>query len=417
VRLVAIPRVTPAIFVAIALAGAGLSGAVLTGVVPMFSSQSAEPSGIEGMDVLETFNGEVDPALTAGTIDFRTFTGPVHIVAWDQPAYEITVYQRQANGQRLSDAAVDVQFDELDNDILGLQLVVSSRGTYDIGMNQGNGPLVAVVASVPSALAWDAVFVCSGATNGFDEALFGPLGMIFGDEEPAAQACTEGTQAVGGDWNLNLQMEDEQQQVDVPFAIEGLNGGELQVNAQFADLSLVDLNFNKADITTQYGSIEGTLDAAEMSVFTQYGDIDLTSKVDILHALTQYGDVAITSLGGDSGEYEAASQYGDVGLAVVPAPDRGYDAEGTTQYGEVLILLSDMEKEAVDDDQTATTAAAPLGLPALFGEEDNHREGATKASAKSVDFAEKAVQVKLSAVTQYGDVLITDGLLEGAEEQ
>jgi hypothetical protein len=365
-----------------------------------------------GWEVVKTFTGDAGGA-TTGSLDLRTYTGPIHVVGWDQAGYAITVLTKKDDSQHLGEHGVDPVFTQSSDDGLGLKLVVQPRGTNDISFGSGgtdigsDGAPVAVIANVPASIAWQKAFVCSGASGGMGFDIPLPFDQPPSQDEP--KGCVQvqqsfnahlGTDVIGrGDEKSNSSN-------PVPFAIENLHGGSLGVNAQYANLGLVGLTFEEAKLATQYGSVT------------------LKTTVDKLAAHSQYGSIKIQVLGGGSGTYDLASQYGNIQLQVPHAAQRGYDATGTAQYGKVTIKLSDAEATPEDGEPTApagtSAAASPLGALPLMGESKDpsshggrHGQSQT-AKAKSADFDAKAVQVKVTSAAQYGDILITDGALPKA---
>lgn len=425
VSLVVLPRVTPVILLAMALGGAGMSGAVLTGVAPNPFAASSEPSPVpEGMELVESFTGDIDPTVTEGSLDLRTFTGPIHLVGWDEARYEINVYQRAAQGQSVGgDETVEATLESA-ADGFGLNLLVKRTGTMGpvATLGGGNdGPRIAVVASVPSQLMWTNIFLCSGATGGFGET-FGVLEQLFGSPKEERDAgCVQDNHLLGdGGIHIDPGMgsKDEEKSAEIPFAVEGLHGGDLGMMSQYGSIAVRDATFAKADLLTQYGEIEGELDAMEIHALTQYGNVQLASVVDTLEVATQYGSIKALVLGGDSGSVNAMSQYGTVVIGVVQGEDRGYQAQGTTQYGDVVIMLHDAVDQEEEEDEGATKAASGL-LPLLGGEKpakpSRGDHGPKTLKAVSAEYDSRAVQMTLEAVTQYGDVLITDGELPTAD--
>lgn len=408
----------------VALAGAGLGGAVLTGTLPLMT-KSAEPEPGTGWEVLETFTGEAGD-LTEGTLDLRTFWGNIQVTGWDQPGYEITVYQRapEQSGQRLSDAGIEAVFEETREAGLGLSLLVQRTGTYDIHVNEDSWTDIAVVANVPGSIAWSTAYICSGETSPgrIREALAPILGALWdGSEED--DRCVDGSPMPSGSiGSINLMDESEEEEVyEFPFALANLNGGELTVHAQYADLALDGLAFAKAGIATAYGDILGTIDAPELAVHSQYGDIGLTTVTDTAEVMSQYGDLYLSFGPGETGAYNVVTHYGEVVVGLVNSPDRGYDAQATTEYGEALIILDGITYGAEEDeDDGAALLAKAAGLPALLNKPDppagrDYEHGAT-VKAQSEGFDTAPIQVVVKALTEYGDLLITDGEMPEAEE-
>lgn len=407
---------------AVALAGAGLGGAVLTGTLPLTQTNAAEPEPAQGWEVLETFTGEAGDAAT-GTLDLRAFWGNIQVVGWSEPSYEITVYQRapqQQDGQRLSDAAIEATFEELREDGLGLRLVVQRTGSYDIHVNEDSWTDIAVVANVPGSIDWSTVFVCTGETHAsvLREALMPLLAPLHepGEED---QACVEGSPMLGmdiGSISLGDSSSDEEEVWDFPFELVGLHGTDLMVQAQYADLALDGLSFAKASVMTQYGNVLGGIDAPELAVMSQYGRIGLTTVTDAADIGSQYGDLYLAFGPGNAGAYNVATQYGDIVAGVVAAPDRGYDAEAATQYGEALIILDGIQYGEEEDDDGALLTKA--GLPLLGDGPVRERDssGNSIVQARSENFDAAPVQVIVKALTQYGDALITDGEMPEAED-
>lgn len=437
----------------LALAGAGVTGAVLTGTLPVLR---AEPVGVDeatGWEVLETFTGDAG-GLATGTLDLRTFWGNIQLVGWDQSGYEITVLQRvPQGGQAFSDAAIEAVFEESKADGLGLSLQVRQTGTYDLRLNSDDGWDVAVIANVPSALDWTTANVCSGSQGGMGKALRDVFMTVLAplqQEEPDGQAaCIEGQGPVRmnfGSISLDDSSSDEEEVAGIPFLVSNLHGGELLVAAQYASLGLEALQFPTTHVMTQYGEVAASdvqadvlevftqygevlasdVDAAELSLVTQYGDIGLNGVADGLKAWTQYGSLHLAVLGGGSGDYDVGSQYGDVVLGVLGAPDRGYDAEAGTQYGEAVIILDGVEVSSEEDEGDDGLTAAPTlkaglpgfpGMPGAPGGPGRDRHGGEgKVAHQSEGFDAAAVQVAIKAWTQYGDVLVTDGEMPEAED-
>lgn len=405
---------------AVALAGAGLGGAVLTGTLPLTKTNAAEPEPAQGWEVLETFTGEAGDGLT-GTLDLRAFWGNIQVVGWSEPSYEITVYQRAPpqGGQRLSDAAIEATFEELGEDGLGLSLVVKRTGSYDIHVNEDSWTDIAVVANVPGGIDWSSVLVCSGETHAsvLREALMPLLGAL---REPGEQdeACVEGSPMLRMDLgSINLGDSGKDGEVwDFPFELTGLHGTDLQVQAQYADLALDGLSFAKASVMTQYGNVLGSIDAPELAVMSQYGRIGLTTVTDAADIASQYGDLYLAFGAGNAGAYNAATQYGDIVAGVVAAPNRGYDAEAATQYGEALIILDGVEYGEEEDDDGALLTKAGLPLLSQSPVRERDSSGNSVVQAKSENFDTAPVQVVVKALTQYGDALITDGEMPEPED-
>lgn len=410
---------------ALALGGAGLSGAVLTGTLPLLQTRSAEEP-VAGWNVLETFTGAAEGA--TGSLDLRTFWGNIQVVGWDSPTYEITVYERLVqSGQQVSDAGVEVQFEERAADEgLALSLQVVPTGSYDINLGHRERDY-AVVANVPSAISWSTANICSGA-DGYGLGLRGALEPVLGvlwqrDEAKQEEGCITGQHPIR--MNIGLMDEgsadSEEEVAEFPFSIAGISGDELMVHAQYADFALDSLKFSKAGLMTQYGDIEGNLEALELHAMTAYGDIGLTFTADALAVGSQYGDLHLQSLGGGPGAYAVGTQYGEVVLAVPDGLDRGYDVEAMTEYGEALIILDGVEFTSEEGDEGTLDLQA--GLPALGkaaplpGKPSRDHTGADKGvAAKSEHFDGAPIQVVIKALAEYGDVLVTNGLMPEAEE-
>jgi hypothetical protein len=317
---------------------------------------------------------------------------------------------------------LDVQFTEDLANGLGLTLLVQQTGSLDLAINERDA--IAVTAFVPARIAWASVLACSGSNDGWSSTFEGLFSGLFqSEDEDASGACVEGQSPLGGSINLDPLREDsEEDAAEVPFALENLKGGELTMSSDYGSLDLLDLSFETATVATHYGDIAGSINAATLGAATQYGDLDLVGVFDTVEASTQYGDVRLDVLGGNSGEYAAASQYGDVAVNVLYGADRGYDASAATEYGEAIIELTGVEEAKEKDVDTKSTALRgedfPIPLP--FGPEDEAREEAPEHGAEEAvteDFDLKAIQVKVSAASNYGDVLITDvGLPELDDE-
>ncbi|HEV8360285.1 MAG TPA: DUF4097 family beta strand repeat-containing protein [Candidatus Thermoplasmatota archaeon] len=409
---VAIPSV-PVIALVLALAGAGAGGAVLSGAVPLnaFSAPAAAPAP-EGWEVLETYTGDVDlEAVTEGTLDLRTFEGAVSVIGWDEPSYEITVLVLpDQDKQRITDGAITSTFNEGSEGGLGLQLLVERAGNYDISTSGDGGPRVAVVANVPASISWTTAFVCSGATGGLGQDLAGPLEQLFGGQQgDQDQACTQG--GAGIDMNIGLGRDEPQQAEEIPFVLEGLHGGELMAMAQYASLGVKDLSFEKLGLLTQYGEIRVDAVATDLAAMTQYGSVGLSATTDNLRVFTQYGDIRAHVVDGASGAIQLESQYGSVTLGVPAGNDRGYDAQASTQYGEIIIELTDAEGSGEDGNAALGERADLLGSLLVPPKRPSGYGDARTESAQTAGFDAKDVQVTIAAMTQYGDILITDGEL------
>lgn len=408
--------------VALALAGAGMTGAVLTGTLPLMkASAPASPEGPQGWDVLKSFEGDVADDVLQGTLELRSFTGNLQVIGWSEPRYAITIYEhREGDGPSLGDGSIEPEFKATDGaEGLALSLKVAQKGTADIKVNSWSE--LAVIAQVPSRVAWTSALVCSGQVEQFETAFGQLFDTLFSEKRQSdMKPCLEGGSPVSmnmGIGKLGVTKSNESEVADIPFSVEALHGGDLVVQASYASLHLMDLAFDAGSVLTQYGEIRGKhLQVADLAALTEYGGIKMGVAGDNLVLGSQYGNVLVQVTGGDSGKVEVTSQYGDVKVGVPVGPDRGYDATATTQYGEATIDLEDAESGDEDGGAAATSAPGLDGIPLPFGEgKKPSREGHT-AQAKTVDFDAKPIQVTITAATQYGDVLITDSELKMKEK-
>jgi hypothetical protein len=411
----------------LALAGAGISGAVLTGTLPLLQTQNAsseEPYA--GWEVLETFTGDA-AGITEGALDLRAFWGNIQVVGWSQESYEITVLTRGGEqGQGLSDAGVEAVFAEDRAEGLSLSLVLQRTGTYNVGVN-GQHADYAIVANVPSAIAWKTAFVCSGMEHGsvLRQALAPIMGALHEDSgsDERDLTCVEGSPML----NLNIgriRVDDngsDEEVVAVPFAVSDLAGGELIVMAQYADLAFEGVAFDTAMVHTQYGDITGSLAAAETSIMTQYGDIGMVLTADKLEVMSQYGDLHLAVADGGAGAYNVGTQYGDLTIGLPSDPAFGFDAEALTQYGEALIVLDGIEYSSEDEEDDGTAVANTKfvpgfpGMPGKPGGKSKSYNHGSEVTAQSEHFDSAPIQVLVKAWTQYGDVLVTNGAMPEAE--
>lgn len=411
-----LPSATIVLPVALALTGAGLSGAVLTGTLPLPAEPRAAADPPVGWEVVETFSGKVGADITQGTLDLRIFRGNVRVVGWEQSSYEVSVLRAASGGQRAGDKGIRAEFQEQPGEVLGLSLVVKPTGA--VGISLDGSDRYAVLASVPASLDWQQVLLCSGLEHELEK-LLAPVLAALGEEDEEL-GCVEAP-GPGVDASIGLSLQEESAADEVPFGVEGLRGGELTVIAQYADLGFLDAAFASASVLTHYGDVQGALDAAKLALATHYGDVALATRVDELAAVTHYGDLHVLVTGGGSGKLDLMSHYGDVALGVPAGQDRGYDATGKSEYGEVVIELSGAE-EAGDEGDGARAARRQAAFPdvpfPLPGQPSSPEEkGRDAKHVKTANFDGAPVQVTIRAVSHYGDVLVTDGQLPPPEDE
>lgn len=137
-----------------------------------------------------------------------------------------------------------------------------------------------------------------------------------------------------------------------------------------------------AELATGTGdaTLSGTWDEVHAEAST--GDVTVSGDIASLQAATSTGSVAATLPGARDTRAELYSSVGSIDVTVSGISGAGFDLEGWTQVGSVVILVA---------------GTSPVGT-----QSDEH------GHYRSPDYASSNPQVSVAAATSVGDVLIHD---------
>ncbi|MHB8606246.1 MAG: DUF4097 family beta strand repeat-containing protein [Thermoplasmatota archaeon] len=392
------------------LVGSVGAAGVLSGNFSGFPALASEasPSDAYGGEIVKVWKG--DFTASTGSIDFRLTGGNVWLSTWDEPRYEVTLVKQKADsGQRIGDATLTYDFSATGGK---LALTVKQSGNVAIGVNGRATDEIAVVAKVPAGVMWSSAKICSGASSSqFDQVfsqLFAPLGAT-----PVQPSCIDGA-TMPIDMSVEPKSTDSNSSLTVPFLVDRMKGGALDVRADYGSVALAKVAFDNVTLALQYGAVavNGSRGASFAAV-TQYGSMKLTGlQANTLILDSQYGSILLDSLALGASKADVKTQYGSL-LVHVPTGNHGYDVQADTQYGEVSIILEGADVENTDPSPGFTTYALALGghasaLPSAPspGSSDG---SAHSEHARTKGFESKTNQLTLNLATQYGNVRVWDG--------
>lgn len=411
--------------------------------LPMLDSPHASTGDTEG-EVVDSYEKTFDTELTTGELDLRIDRGKVHLVAWDKNAYRIEVVQSSTDGD--GETSVDFQ-DASEGDHLNLSLTVDYESSSSVYVNAGpveqgqTAPDRAIVARVPADVAYERVLACEGQAHG-SSVIEDTVQQIPGvnSEEREHDVCVpaEDGESPG---SLYVGSHNSTEQLNLTSAVQGLNGTELDVTTDDADLDLEELAFEDAAITSDDGAITGAdVSVGTLELATDDGDVRIqradletaklaTDDADLgvegelgeVNATTDDGDVTFrghiagADLDSDDGllrvdgaldEGSIATDDGDVVLALQPERDGTIDVQ--TDDGTVAVGLPVSEAYGYDVKATSDDGDIEIGLNETENASDSSSDEQNSEHVRTEDYENRDVQLGLTAETDDGDIRVTE---------
>lgn len=378
-----------------------------------------DPSDVDG-PVLERFTGDRAEAPSTGTLDLRLDRGPIRVVAWDQPGYEVLVLQENASeDQAVHDHATNVDFqDASSGDTLDLSLVVDRDGTYAVGAESQAGSTEdphrkrAVIAFVPADTSYGDVLACSGQEWAFEddwEEAWGTPDWPWGDHRrvDADEGCvaTDEEPPVGVHLDVKRDDDDEERSWSFTTGADGLTGTTLTVADSYGDLELADVSFDEVSALAGHGSIAAqSLATSNGTLATEYGDVVVQDAEGAdLNAFSGHGDAAVEFTPDDDGRLSLVTEYGDLAAQVATPSPPAYDVLAGTDHGEINVSLQDTTVETTDHDDNRSWQDPETYTGWL--EEDGYEK---TAEGQTNRYDGAATQTEVRAFTESGDVVVTD---------
>lgn len=380
------------------------------------------PGDVEG-NVLESFSGSFGSAPSTGALDLRIDDGPVRVVGWDEPRYEVLVLQGNGTDSPSSDRETEVTFDDASGrDRIELSLVVDRQGTYGVGVqtdaaSTGDGHAhPAAIAFVPASTTYESVTVCSGQEHAFERAWEDAWGSVpwpwsRGDDVDGEGDCVPGDESPHLQASVDARLEgnDNGSRHDPGFVTgaSGLEGESLRVATGHGDAAVEDVSFAQATILSGHGDLE-VRDAAvgNATLLAGHGDVLVQGAQGAdLSIYTDHGDVAAGFTPAGSGLVDVASDHGGVQVELAPAGPGAYDVLAGTDHGDLTLAVANATVERADREDN-TSWQDPGYWTGILEEEEGYDE---TASARTQNWDGAGVRTDVVAGTDHGDVLVTDG--------
>lgn len=385
------------------------------------SASSLSPDDFDDR-VLERFSGDRARAPATGNLELRVDRGPVRVVGWDDPGYEVLVLQENASdGPAVHDHETSVDWsDDSSGDTLDLKLDVTRDGTYGAGVQTDAGSTEdphrdrAVVAFVPAGTDYQEVVACSGREGAFEHAWEDSWGSIpwpWGDRRDVEEDdCLASEDSPGFHLHADLRLEDDGKEKAFPevrTGITGIDGESVRVSSAYGAVDATDLDVGAFTALSGYGDVHAEgVTAGNASLLSGHGDVVApgTSGEDV-QAVTEHGDVAVGFTPEASGTLLLWSGHGKAELQVVPPDPVAYDVSAGTDHGTIDVSVQDLTVEVRDRDDNESWQEPSYWL-SLF-EDDGYEK---TADGRSPSWSSTATRTEVRAFTDSGDVLVTDGL-------
>jgi len=262
------------------------------------------------------------------TIEIESSFTTVNLTTWDQNRVEISVYVKT---EASSSSKADRLMEEVTIDVYGSssRIDIESKFSKSGNMNGKSEIDIRLNIKAPSSLNLD--FDCSfGDVDIPDWDGYCELDIQFGD--------------------LNLEnLNNQEAEIEIQYSdLRMGNANNLEVNSSFSDVSIEKVE--TLDLNTQYDDVEidhvNSIDAN-----SQFSDLEIGRVGREIELVTQYGGVAIDQIDAGFEKVEIENQFGELKLYIDPSASYSLDVDmsfASFNFGEKSSL--NHKKEGFNDE-------------------------------------------------------------------